>query len=66
MLHAEKLSKEVHLDFQRSMNKITFDKVVKQNPNRFPFVTVEEKRPEKAPERGPFYYFDYHLLMKLN
>ena len=52
LLHAEKLSKEVNLDFQRSMNKITFDKVVLQNPKRFPFVTVEEKVEPHIPDSG--------------
>jgi len=51
-LYAEKLSKEVSLDFQRSMNKITFDKVIMQNPERFPFVLIEEGALEKVPSRG--------------
>ena len=56
-MHAEKLSKEVNLDFQRSMNKITFDKVVLQNPKRFPFVTIEEKVEPRIPDSGRFFIF---------
>ena len=34
------------------MNKIVFDKVMTENPERFPFVTIEEKVPDQVPERG--------------
>ena len=48
----EKLCKEVRLDFQRSMNKIIFDKFVKSSPSRYPFICVEEKVVEYIPFQG--------------
>ena len=51
----ERLCKEVKLDYQRSMNKITFEKVVSRKPERFSFVTVEEKVPEIIPEAGLYH-----------
>ncbi|XP_066927305.1 dynein axonemal heavy chain 1-like isoform X2 [Clytia hemisphaerica] len=77
ILHAEKLCKEVTLDFQRSMNKIVFDKVMTENPERFPFVTIEEKVSQRVPERGfhsdvpsynfekKFYNFSFKSLMTI-
>ena len=34
------------------MNKITFDKVVKRKPDRFPFVIIEERTEQKIPDTG--------------
>lgn len=47
-----KLSKEIQLDFQRSMNKIMFDKIVQCKPEKFPFVEIEEREKEVIPETG--------------
>ena len=57
------LEKEITLDFQRSMNKITFDSIVLSNQDTFAFVTVPTKEPDNVPERGciievPEYDFD--------
>lgn len=52
MGYAEKLLNEVRIDYQRSMNKITFDKVVSEDPERFSFVVIEEKPAEIIPESG--------------
>lgn len=52
VMYAEKLLNEVKLDYQRSMNKITFDKVVSENPERFSFVVIEEKPLKLAPDSG--------------
>lgn len=59
----EELEKEINLDFQRSMNKITFNSIVKQDPETFAFVTIPPEREDKVPERGctldvPQYDFD--------
>jgi len=57
------LEKEVNIDFQRSMNKITFDRIVKANKESFGFVSIPEVPKEKIPEKGcilevPAYDFD--------
>ncbi len=46
------LEKEVNIDFCRSMNRIIFDKTVKEDTQTFAFVTVPEPEEEKVPERG--------------
>lgn len=48
----DKLCKEVQLDYQRSMNKITFDRVVGENPRKYPFVKMEENAEEIIPNKG--------------
>lgn len=50
--YIQKLSKEIQLDYKRTMNKITFDKVVKANPKRFHYVTLEDPVVEVIPESG--------------
>ncbi|XP_048578532.1 dynein axonemal heavy chain 1-like isoform X2 [Nematostella vectensis] len=57
------LCKEVQIDFARSMNRITFDRVVSSSPDQYPYVTIQEVEPEVVPERGffpdvPAYPFD--------
>uniref|UniRef100_A0A8D0HEG2 Uncharacterized protein n=1 Tax=Sphenodon punctatus TaxID=8508 RepID=A0A8D0HEG2_SPHPU len=46
------LEKEVSLDYERTMNKISFDRVVTSKPQTFSYVTLPEKEEEKVPERG--------------
>ena len=46
------LEKEVNIDFCRSMNRIIFDKTVRENPQTFAFVTLPEKEVESVPEKG--------------
>jgi dynein heavy chain len=53
----------VNIDFQRSMNKITFDKIVADNKDTFEFVISPPICVEKAPRIGcsedvPIYDFD--------
>ena len=57
------LEKEVNIDFCRSMNRIIFDKTVKDDPETFAFVTMPEVKPDVIPEKGcstdvPEYPFD--------
>ena len=57
------LEKEVNIDFQRSMNKITFDRIVNANKETFGFVSIPESPKEKTLEKGcitevPSYDFD--------
>lgn len=46
------LEKEVSLDYERTMNKIIFDRVVTSKPQMFSYVTLPEKEEEKVPEKG--------------
>ncbi len=57
------LEKEVNIDFQRSMNKITFDKIVGENRDTFQFVIQPPQKVEHVAERAcstdvPTYDFD--------
>ncbi|CAI7935221.1 Hypothetical predicted protein [Podarcis lilfordi] len=46
------LGKEVSLDFERTMNKINFDRIVTSKPQTFYYVTLPEKEEEKVPQKG--------------
>ncbi|KAM4654602.1 LOW QUALITY PROTEIN: dynein axonemal heavy chain 1 [Amazona ochrocephala] len=46
------LEKEVRLDYERTMNKISFDRVVTSKPELFFYVTLPHKEEEKGPEKG--------------
>ncbi|XP_053154302.1 dynein axonemal heavy chain 1 isoform X2 [Hemicordylus capensis] len=50
--HLHLLGKEVSLDFERTMNKINFDRIVSAKPQTFSYVTLPEKEEEKVPEKG--------------
>ncbi|NWX92741.1 DYH1 protein, partial [Nothoprocta pentlandii] len=54
-----RLEKEVRLDYERAMNKISFDKVVLSKPQTFSYVTLPDKDEEKVPEKGLIYIPDY-------
>ena len=41
--HLSNLSREVNLDYERSMNKINFDKIVSSKPETFSYVTLPTK-----------------------
>lgn len=41
--HLSNLSREVSLDYERSMNKINFDKIVSSKPETFSHVTLPTK-----------------------
>ncbi|TTB85611.1 Dynein heavy chain 1, axonemal [Bagarius yarrelli] len=60
----ERLEKEIHLDFARTMNRMTFDKLVLDNPKEFSYITLPEKEPERVPKKGsvsvPKYPFEKH------
>ena len=47
-----RLREEIQIDFLRSMNRITFDRIVKSKSDMFHYVTIQEKEEEVAPERG--------------
>ncbi|KAJ6667676.1 hypothetical protein lerEdw1_015997 [Lerista edwardsae] len=50
--HLDSLVKEVSLDFERTMNKINFDRIVSSKPQTFFYVTLPEKEEEITPEKG--------------
>lgn len=50
--HVHLLSKEIQVDFSRSMNRITFDRIVNSKPETYPFVTLPQEEEEVIPERG--------------
>ena len=57
------LEKEINTDFQRSMNKITFDKIVNSNKDTFGFVDIAPSFVRHVPRKGcvsdvPEYDFD--------
>jgi hypothetical protein len=57
------LEREIVLDFQRTMNRITFDMIVEKDAETFAFVSVPKKLKVTVPEKGcisevPFYDFD--------
>lgn len=54
----ERLESEIHLEFSRTMNQITFDKLVQANPEEFFNITVPEKEPERVPDKGLCVYVD--------
>lgn len=52
--HVRLISKEIQVDFSRSMNRITFDKIVSRTPEKYPFVTLPQEEEKVVPERGVF------------
>ncbi|EHB12979.1 Dynein heavy chain 1, axonemal [Heterocephalus glaber] len=50
--HLSKLTREVILDYERSMNKMSFDKIVSSKPDTFSYVTLPKKEEETVPEKG--------------
>ncbi|KAF6716936.1 Dynein heavy chain 1, axonemal [Oryzias melastigma] len=50
--HEKDLEQEVELEHARCMNKITFDFVVKSNPELFSSITLPQEDPKAAPDQG--------------
>lgn len=46
------LEKEVELEFYRTMNRMSFDKVVMSHSLEFLHITLPKKDPEYVPEKG--------------
>ncbi|KAF7658906.1 hypothetical protein LDENG_00006200 [Lucifuga dentata] len=46
------LEKEVKLDYDRTMNRIIFDKTVMSHPEQFSHITLPQKDPEHVPSTG--------------
>lgn len=57
------LEKEINVDFKRTINKITFDKIISTHPDAFNFVTIPPSGEKSTPSKGcildiPQYDFD--------
>ncbi|NXN51379.1 DYH1 protein, partial [Rynchops niger] len=56
------LEKEVRLDYEHTMNRLSFDRVITSKPQMFSYVTLPDKEEKKVPEKGliciPDYPFD--------
>ncbi|XP_041945152.1 dynein heavy chain 1, axonemal isoform X2 [Alosa sapidissima] len=46
------MESEINLAYDRTMNRMVFDKVVKEDPEKFSHITVPHREPETVPERG--------------
>ncbi|KAI1890876.1 hypothetical protein AGOR_G00158120 [Albula goreensis] len=46
------LEREINLEFNRTMNRINFDKAVMSCPEEFSHITLPESRSERVPEKG--------------
>ena len=48
----ETLLEQVQLDYMRTMNKISFDKMIRLRPEKFAFVQPQDPEMRVAPETG--------------
>ncbi|XP_038627172.1 dynein heavy chain 1, axonemal [Tachyglossus aculeatus] len=46
------LTKEVNLDYERTMNRITFDESIIANPQKYNFISVPEQEEMRVPDNG--------------
>ncbi|XP_074532910.1 dynein axonemal heavy chain 1-like [Halichoeres trimaculatus] len=46
------LEKEVKLEYGRTMNRLSFDNVVKRQPENFPHIILPQKDPQCVPQKG--------------
>lgn len=49
-----RLEKEINLEYDRTMNRISFDRVVLTNPEDFSHITLPQREPERVPQNGEF------------
>ncbi|XP_029455356.1 dynein heavy chain 1, axonemal [Rhinatrema bivittatum] len=57
--YINRLEKEVGLDYERTMNKLNFDRIVSSKPHVFSYVTLPEKVEESVPTKGCITVPDY-------
>ncbi|XP_068109284.1 dynein axonemal heavy chain 1 [Hyperolius riggenbachi] len=53
------LEGEIGLDYERSMNKLIFDRLVSSNPQKFSYVAIPDKLEERVPQKGLVYIQNY-------
>ncbi|GCB64000.1 hypothetical protein scyTo_0013272, partial [Scyliorhinus torazame] len=54
-----RIEQEVRLEYNRTVNKITFDNMVLSDPKTFSYVTLPDKIEEKVPSKGRIQLPDY-------
>ncbi|XP_019911214.2 dynein heavy chain 1, axonemal [Esox lucius] len=47
-----RLEREISLEYDRTMNRISFDRVVFTNPEEFAHITLPQREPEHVPQKG--------------
>ncbi|KAM4722817.1 dynein axonemal heavy chain 1 [Rhinophrynus dorsalis] len=50
--HLKVLEMEISLEYERTMNKLIFNRHVSSNPQKFSYVTLPERVEEKVPKKG--------------
>ncbi|XP_067855101.1 dynein axonemal heavy chain 1 [Heptranchias perlo] len=55
----KRIEQEVHLEYDRTMNKITFDNIVSSDPKQFSYVILPDKEKVKVPSKGLVQLPDY-------
>ncbi|KAM8930485.1 dynein axonemal heavy chain 1 isoform 1-T1 [Pelodytes ibericus] len=60
-LQLKQLELEISLDYERTMNKLIFDRRVASNPQKYAYVTLPEPVTEKVPKKGRIDVPDYHF-----
>ncbi|KAL7843672.1 hypothetical protein AOLI_G00251840 [Acnodon oligacanthus] len=55
----KRLEEEVHLEYIRTMNRISFDRLVQDNPEEFSYITLPQEEPERVPLKGSAAVPDY-------
>uniref|UniRef100_UPI00398EE5C8 dynein axonemal heavy chain 1 isoform X2 n=1 Tax=Pristiophorus japonicus TaxID=55135 RepID=UPI00398EE5C8 len=57
--YLKKIEQEVRLEYNRTMNKISFDNIVLSDPKQFSYVTLPDTKKEKVPSKGLIQLPDY-------
>nr|XP_033782541.1 dynein heavy chain 1, axonemal isoform X1 [Geotrypetes seraphini]XP_033782544.1 dynein heavy chain 1, axonemal isoform X1 [Geotrypetes seraphini]XP_033782545.1 dynein heavy chain 1, axonemal isoform X1 [Geotrypetes seraphini]XP_033782546.1 dynein heavy chain 1, axonemal isoform X1 [Geotrypetes seraphini]XP_033782547.1 dynein heavy chain 1, axonemal isoform X1 [Geotrypetes seraphini] len=60
--YINRLEKEVGLDYERTMNKLNFDRIVSSKPHVFTYVTLPDKLEESVPAKGCVTVPDYPFV----
>ncbi|XP_066527086.1 dynein axonemal heavy chain 1 [Hoplias malabaricus] len=55
------LEEEVNLEYIRTMNQISFDRLVLENPEEFSYITLPQEEPERVPHKGSVDLPDYQF-----
>ncbi|XP_046731532.1 dynein axonemal heavy chain 1 [Silurus meridionalis] len=61
--HMECLEKEVHLEYTRTINRMTFNKLVQANPEEFTDITLPEEEPDRVANKGSVSVPEYPFEM---
>ncbi|XP_062843095.1 dynein axonemal heavy chain 1 [Trichomycterus rosablanca] len=48
----EHLEREIHLEYGRSMNQVSFDKIVQTSPEEFFYIRLPKQEPLRVPNKG--------------